>query len=148
VSSSAQVRSHVRNSIGVGTLAALVLALGVISASAASPVKITNCFKASSRPKQLILTCGDANTALSKLSWSSFGGASASATGTFEMNTCNPNCASGKFVKYPVKVKASATRTCKGGLRVYNKLTLQFTARKPPSSGSLKNWTLGCPIST
>jgi hypothetical protein len=139
------MRTHARSLLAGAALLASVLSLGAISASAASPVKITNCFKASSRPKQVVLTCGDANTALTKLTWSSFGGASASATGTFEMNTCSPNCAAGKFVKYPVNVTATSTRACKGGLRVYNKLTLQFTARKPPSSSRLKNWTLGCP---
>ena len=140
------MRTHGRSLLAGTALLATVLSLGAISASASSPVKITNCFKASSRPKQVVLTCGDANTALSKLTWSSFGGASASATGTFEMNTCSPNCAAGKFVKYPVKVTASSTRACKGGLRVYNKLTLTFKGKSPKTEGSLTRWTLGCPI--
>jgi hypothetical protein len=67
------------------------------------------------------------------------------ATGTLQANTCTPNCAGGKFVRYPVAVKANGTRTCKAGLRVYGKLTLRFTGRVPSSAGSLKNWTLGCP---
>jgi hypothetical protein len=126
-------------------LAVTVGALFAIGASAASPVKITNCVKASSRPKTLTLTCGDGNTVLSKLRWSSFGGKSASASGTFEMNTCSPNCAEGKVVSYPVSVSAGATRTCKAGLRVYDKLTLRFAGRKPKSASALTRWTLGCP---
>jgi hypothetical protein len=116
-----------------------------IGAAAASPVKITNCVKAGVRPKTLTLTCGDGNTALSKLRWSSFGGKSASASGTLEMNTCSPNCAEGKVISYPVSVSAGDTRRCKAGLRVYNKLTLRFTGRTPSSAGRLKRWTLGCP---
>jgi hypothetical protein len=116
-----------------------------MGASAASPLKITNCVKASSRPQTLTLTCGDGNTVLSKLRWSSFGGTSARAHGTFETNTCSPNCAQGKVVRYPVAVRASNPRSCKAGLRVYNKVTLQFTGRSPSSSGDLKRWTLGCP---
>lgn len=108
-------------------------------------MKITDCVKASSRPKTLTLTCGDGNTVLSRLHWSSFGGASAQASGTFETNTCNPNCANGKVVRYPVAVLASDTRTCKAGLRIYNKLTLRFTGRHPSSTSGLKRWTLGCP---
>jgi opacity protein-like surface antigen len=126
-------------------LAAAVLAALAMSASAASPVKITNCNKASSRPKALTLTCGDANSGLSGLSWSTFGGTKASARGTFEMNTCTPNCAQGKTVKYPVTVTASDPRTCKAGLRVYDKVSLRFTGRVPKSANSLKRWTLGCP---
>jgi len=121
-------------------------AASAMAASGAGTVKITNCNQASSRPKQVTLTCGDGNTALSGLRWSSFGGASASAAGTFETNTCTPNCASGKVVRYPVSVKAYDTRSCKQGLKVYNKLTLKFTARKPSSAGNLTRWTLGCPM--
>jgi hypothetical protein len=138
--------SGVRNLL-TGVLAvAAFCAFGAMTASGASTVKITNCNKALSRPKLLTLTCGDGNTALSGLRWSSFGGASASASGTLEMNTCEPNCAQGKVVRYPVAVKASEERACKAGVRVYNKLTLRFTGRAPKSAKSLQHWTLGCPI--
>jgi hypothetical protein len=125
--------------------AAVLIAAFAMSASAASTVKITNCNTAASRPKLLTLTCGDGNTVLKGLKWSSFGGSSAQAKGTFVTNTCEPNCAAGKDVSYPVSVKATSLKTCKGALRVYNKLTLQFTGRTPKSSSSLKRWTLGCP---
>lgn len=121
--------------------------LAVSIASAASTVKITNCSTAVSRPKQVTLTCADANTRLNKLVWSSYGGATAKAKGTFETNTCEPNCAAGKTVKYPVAVTAGAQRSCPKpkGLRVYNKLTLQFTGKSPKGASKLKSWTLGCP---
>ncbi len=134
-----------RHILASGTMIVALAAVVGTSASATSTIKITNCTKASSRPKTLTLTCADANTVLTGLRWSSFGGASALATGTLETNTCTPNCANGKFVRYPVAVKANDPRTCKAGLRVYNKLTLRFTGRAPSSAGSLKHWTLGCP---
>ncbi len=137
-------RYRMQASIAVALAVALV-SLAVVVASAASTVKITNCNSASSRPEALTLTCGDGNTVLSKLRWSSFGGVSAQASGTFEMNTCNPNCAGGKVVRYPVAVKAGSIRKCKAGLRVYNKLSLKFTGRAPKSTSGLKSWTLGCP---
>jgi len=124
---------------------AILIAAFAISAFAAAPLKITNCITAVSRPKLLTLTCGDGNTVLKGLSWSTFGGSSARAKGTFVMNTCEPNCAAGKDVSYPVTVKATGPRTCKKGVRVYNKLTLRFTGRAPKSASSLKSWTLGCP---
>jgi hypothetical protein len=130
------------------TGAVLVAALVALCASAtwgASSVKITNCIKASVRPKTLTLTCGDGNTVLTGLHWSSFGGPVARAGGTFETNTCNPNCAQGKVVRYPVTAKATDPRTCRKGLRVYNKLALVFTGRAPSSAVGPKRWTLGCP---
>jgi hypothetical protein len=134
-----------KQALTIAAFAAALVSLGVMVASAAPAVKITNCNSASSRPKAITLTCGDGNTALTKLRWSSFGGAAAQASGTFAMNTCTPNCAGGKVVRYPVAVKASNIRKCKAGLRVYNKLSLKFTGRAPKSASSLKNWTLGCP---
>jgi hypothetical protein len=125
--------------------AAILIAALAISASASAPLKITNCVTAASRPKSLTLTCGDGNTVLKGLSWSTFGGSSARAKGTFVMNTCEPDCASGRDVSYPVTVQVTSPRTCKQGVRVYNKLTLRFTGRAPKSAGSLTRWTLGCP---
>ena len=139
------MRSYNRHIPRIGIIAAILVAAFATATSASSTLKITNCFKASSRPTTLTLTCGDGNTALSKLRWQSFGGASASAKGTFETNTCTPNCAAGKVVRYPAAVTASDPRSCKAGLRVYDKLTLRFTGRQPKSAGRLKRWTLGCP---
>jgi hypothetical protein len=139
------MNTYRRNFLATGILAAALLAYCVMAASAASTVKITNCIKASSRPQSLTLACGDGNTVLSGLRWSSFGGPSAQARGTLEANTCEPNCAAGKVVRYPVAVSATKVRKCKGGLRVYDKVTLRFTGRTPSSSAGLKHWTLGCP---
>lgn len=124
--------------------AAITVAALAVSASAAAPLKITNCNKTASRPKLLTLTCGDGNTVLKGLSWSSFGGATAQAKGTFMTNTCKPNCAQGKDVSYPVSVKASGSKKCKGGVKVYEKLALTFTGRQP---GPLlpRTWKPGCP---
>lgn len=129
--------------LAIGIVLAAVAAAGV--AYAASPVKITNCNKALSRPKQVTLTCADANTGLSRLKWASFGGASAKASGTLETNTCKPNCAAGKVVRYPVSVTASRPRSCGAGLSVYGKVALRFTGKAPSSASSLKTWTLSCP---
>jgi hypothetical protein len=125
--------------------AALLIAAFSLSALAVSPVKITNCIKATSSPKLLTLTCGDGNTVLKGLSWSSFGGQTAHARGAFVTNTCEPNCAEGKDVSYPVSVRASSPKACKGGTRIYSKLALVFTARTPLSISRYKHWTLGCP---
>ncbi len=127
-------------------LAVIVLVAAFsMSAFAASQPKITNCVKASSRPKTVTLTCGDGNTVLKGLTWSSYGGATAKAKGTFVINLCEPNCAAGKAASFPVTVTASSPRNCKGGLRVYSKVTLEFSGRAPKSQGELNRWTLGCP---
>ena len=125
--------------------AAITVAALAMSASAAAPLKITNCNKAASRPKLLTLTCGDGNTVVKGLKWSSFGGATAQAKGTFVTNTCNPNCAQGKDVSYPVSVSATSSKKCKGGVTVYGKLSLTFTGSKKPGPSVPRRWTFGCP---
>lgn len=127
----------------------MLVILGTTSAAATSSMKssmkITNCLKAETRPTSVTLTCADANTRLSKLRWSSFGGSTAAAKGTFETNTCKPNCAAGKTVKYTVTIKASGTRSCKGGVRVYAKLSIAFSGKVPSYVSNFKSWTFGCP---
>ncbi len=54
----------IRLSLVGATLAAIVLALAISASAASSPLKITNCTKATSRPKTVTLTCADANTLL------------------------------------------------------------------------------------
>ena len=129
-----------------GALIAVAVLIAVsASAFASSPLKITNCNTAVSRPKLLTLSCGDGNTVLKGLSWSSFGGSTARAKGTFLMNTCEPNCAAGKDVSFKVNVKATNPRTCKRGVRVYNRVTLQFIGHSPSEASDFTRWTLGCP---
>jgi hypothetical protein len=136
------MRKHTHRLVIAATFAATLI---TTAALAASPVKITNCYKAASRPKSVTLTCGDGNTYLTGLRWSSFGGASAAATGTFATDTCSPNCAQGKTIRFPVTVKASDPRRCKHGLRVYGRVKLKFTGRRPPLVAVLGAWKLGCP---
>jgi hypothetical protein len=145
------MRLHDRRLLGGAVTVALFTACSgvviseAVAASAAATVKITDCVRASSRPKALTLACGDGNTVLSGLRWSTFGGASARARATLAMNTCSPNCAQGKVVKYPVAVRATDIRSCRAGLRVYDKVTLSFSGRAPSSPKNLEHWTLGCP---
>jgi hypothetical protein len=141
------MRASQRHLPGGAVLAiAVLMASFAVSASASSPLKITNCNTAVSRPKLLTLSCGDGNTVLKALSWSSFGGSTARARGMFVMNTCEPNCAAGRAVSFKVNVTATDPRTCKRGLRVYNRVTLQFIGHAPPEPNALERWTLGCPI--
>ncbi|HWF32161.1 MAG TPA: hypothetical protein VG188_06365 [Solirubrobacteraceae bacterium] len=135
-----------RHHLTASVLLAATIAISALSssASAATPLKITNCNKAASRPKLLTLTCGDGNTALKNMAWSSFGGATASGKGTFVSNTCEPNCAEGKDVSYAVSVKATGSRKCKGAT-VYAKLSLTYTGAKKPPPSEPRQWSFRCP---
>jgi hypothetical protein len=124
--------------------AAIILAALSISASAATSLKITNCNKAASRPKLLTLTCGDGNEVLKGMTWSNFGAPTATGKGTFVTNDCEPNCAAGKDVSYPVSVKAQGSKKCKGAT-VYAKLSLTYTGPKKPPPSEPRKWFFPCP---
>jgi hypothetical protein len=124
--------------------AAIAIAAFAMSASAASPLKITNCNKAASSPKLLTLTCGDGNTVLKGMKWSNFGAATATGKGTFVSNTCEPNCAEGKDVSYAVTVEAMGSKKCKGAT-VYAKLSLTYTGAKKPPPSEPRKWFFRCP---
>src|SRR6185437_2117185 len=60
------------------------------------------------RPSSFVLTCADANDALTALHWVAWANNQAFGTGTEKVNTCRPDCADGKLVSSPA-TPASAT---------------------------------------
>src|SRR5512133_1678119 len=56
------------------------------------------------RPSSFVLTCADANDALSALHWVSWADGQAFGTGTEKVNACRPDCAAGKLVSYPALI--------------------------------------------
>src|ERR1700690_2021172 len=97
------------------TFAVLLLA-GAIAMSALASADarrvVGDCTKSQVRPGTIVLACADYNLELTKLRWSSFGGASADASGRYYANDCTPNCAAGTFHSYPIKLVASGAALC------------------------------------
>ena len=128
-------------------LTAILLALGFLAgcasaqggttaASVAAPrsVVVVNCLgKQQTRPSSFILTCADANDALSGLHWVNWG-AEAFATGTEKINNCKPNCAEGKFVSYPALVAVWRPEPLADhpGVRYFTKITRIYPGQRPP----------------
>jgi len=59
------------------------------------------------RPTSILLACGDGDTFLHNLTWSSWTPTGASGTGTLTADTCTPDCAGGTFVSLPTTVHLS-----------------------------------------
>ncbi|MGC8511232.1 MAG: hypothetical protein ACP5PB_10230 [Acidimicrobiales bacterium] len=49
------------------------------------------------KPRTLVLSCADANTEITDVSWSNWGQSTAFATGTARWNDCTPSCAAGTW---------------------------------------------------
>jgi hypothetical protein len=117
-----------------GTLLGLA---GSAPASAAVPATtqpvLVNCVgHGRVKPKGEVLTCADANDALTKMVWSQWA-TQALGTGTESINTCVPNCAEGHFKHYQVITvlwrQEARTSPAKG--RAYTRATIIYTGAVP-----------------
>jgi len=117
----------------------LVLGVAACGGSSDSTTKVLfprGCAKPSYKPTQIIVTCGDANTVVQKISWKSYGEMSAEGSGTAAVNACDPNCADGKFEKFPATVALSKPKDCGKGVTQFTSLVMTYTGAKPGSTGS------------
>jgi hypothetical protein len=100
------------------------------------------------RPTSLLLVCSDGTAALENLTWShwghnittsSSGGAvpapTATGTGEFFLNDCNPNCAQGHDQTYPVQVTlwvVYSSPSPQGGT-YFGQASLTWQGNRPPA---------------
>jgi hypothetical protein len=131
----------------VGSAVRILMALCVLAVPAAalaaggSRVYVANCTKAVYKPKRITLACGDGTSSLSALKWTSWTGSQASGRGTENVDTCKPDCVSGKVKHVAATVTLSKPTHCKGlnKHKIFKRLALKFT------TGKSQTMTLGCP---
>lgn len=100
-------------------------------AAASKPVIILCGGQHRARPREVVLACADANWGVARLHWLRWGSARAIGHGVGFANTCVPDCASGHFVHFRVRVVARRLRRTPLGLR-YTRLQVH-AFRKPPA---------------
>jgi hypothetical protein len=91
-------------------------------AHAARPVQIPQCDGRTyeARPREVIVTCADAGWRLSALAWMGWGKPIAKATGLFEVQGCDPDCADdNRTYRYEATLRAHQPVTCPDGRRQY-----------------------------
>ena len=71
----------------------------------------------------MLVACGDANSPLANLVWSTWSPDGAKATGTAMVNDCTPDCADGHFHSYPATVTLSGTYPEENGAVLFSQLT-------------------------
>ncbi|MEU5792881.1 hypothetical protein ABZ800_05025 [Streptomyces sp. NPDC047813] len=125
--------------------AAAVLAAGT-TASASPPTAsvaptaragdrvLVDCFSHRNvRPTDFILACGDGNSRLKGLNWTSWSDGGATGTGTNWVNDCKPYCAAGTFHPYPVVIRLSGGTQWKKhpSFNRFTQLTLTYSGARP-----------------
>jgi hypothetical protein len=107
------------------------------SAPAASVGVVANCasaepFPLSTRPSSIVLACADDGVRVEGLTWADWTASAARGQGTLLENQCVPNCADGKFAKYPVTVALFAVQPSSKG-PWFSRLTLTWGRDRPPN---------------
>jgi membrane-bound inhibitor of C-type lysozyme len=126
-------------------LATVGLALTSAPAQAAAKPGVVNCKgKPEVQPKEINMSCADANLTVTGLKWSTWTKAGATGTGTLVWNPCIPTCVAGKAEKYPAKVVLS--RVASGaGVNVFSGMTLAFT-KGGPADAAASSYVLDNPL--
>jgi hypothetical protein len=88
----------------------------------------------------------DGNRTVRGITWSGWGSATATGTGTMGVNNCDPNCANGTYTYYPATVTVSGLTPYLSGTEGYD--TIVFSAPTAPGhpTTTFKNYAL--PTST
>lgn len=94
------------------------------------------CTNPTYKPRQIIVTCADANTVVRGITWTAYGDNTAAGRGTANVNTCVPNCASATYRPYPAAVALSRPKDCSKKTTQFTHLVVTYTGARPPSGGS------------
>jgi len=134
-----------RNALKVTVLVAFLAVPSVALATSASSRSLAiNCNQEQFKPKRITIACGDAGIYLGKLKWSNWGSSSASATGTYNQNTCTPDCAAGHIKSFPVKVTLSKPKACSIQANpAFRQAALTYTGSHP--QGAQAKVKFSCP---
>jgi hypothetical protein len=89
-------------------------------------------FPLSTEPSSIVLTCADDGVRIEGLTWADWTATAAEGHGTLWENQCVPNCAAGKFAKYPVAVTLFAVLPSSKG-PWFSRLTLTWGRNRPPN---------------
>ncbi|HET7013696.1 MAG TPA: hypothetical protein VFI65_07285 [Streptosporangiaceae bacterium] len=116
---------------------AVVLVAGPASAgptaSAGSQVILVNCNGGGLvKPATYDVGCMPSQEFVSGLSWTSWK-STAYGSGTLKVNNCNPSCAAGHFVKFPILVVLwrAVPQPHHAGQKYFSRLTWIFTGKRP-----------------
>ncbi|HYP56119.1 MAG TPA: hypothetical protein VEQ41_07455 [Solirubrobacterales bacterium] len=122
-------------------LAALLAVASVAPAATQDRAYVASqCDNAAFKPKMIVLACGDAGLAATKLQWKSWGTSSAAGAGTGRVELCEPSCAEGKVARAPMRIVLSKPRLCpQDGKRHFTRARYTWADTVPtgPKSGTI-----------
>jgi hypothetical protein len=89
------------------------------------------------RPEQIMLTCADGGMIVTDIKWQTWNSKGATGTGTYSQNMCEPNCAEGKRVEVPVRLRLSELFEYKGR-KVLKTLDIKAVSGRELPNGNME----------
>jgi hypothetical protein len=90
----------------------------------------SRCYNTATKPRSIIVACGDGNFQLKSLRWKRWNKPRAKARGRAWINDCVPYCAAGTFHSYPARVVLSRPFYCRQkGRYLYRRLKAKTRGR-------------------
>lgn len=103
---------------------------------------IFNCVdEYENQPRNLIITCADANMGIENISWKSWNTVEASGEGVFYENNCSPDCATGSLIRQEAEIQLSNIQRDKNGKSVFTEIIVQ-TREKQQAGGYMDTYSL------
>ena len=93
-------------------------------------VAYKGCSRHAIKPTGITIACATGQFYVTNLSYSSYGGATASATGQLHLDNCKPDCARGTFHTYPGAITLSKLAAC-DGFEYYDEISWRYTGSAP-----------------
>ena len=82
----------------------------------------------SQKPSSITLTCADGGIYLDNISYNSWNSNGATGKGIFNENTCDPDCATGKFSRVPVSITIVKPFKDANGKFIFSKMVLKSSS--------------------
>ena len=102
--------------IAVAGVSLLSVATPATLSASGTPARtyLYNCSTLTQKPREIVLTCADANLWVNQITWTHWSSASAHARGTLHWNTCTPTCVAGKEKSATITFVATDRHRVKG----------------------------------
>jgi hypothetical protein len=114
------------------------------ASNTSQPQAINNCQGLKAKPQRITLSCGDGNTWLGKLKWSSWTNTQAVAKGNYTANTCTPDCAAGHTHSVAIQVTLSKPKMCPNQVNpAFKQAVISYKGTRP--KGAPLKYSFKCP---
>jgi hypothetical protein len=133
--------------VGLMALALAILPTAVSDAARQRTYAPKDCTKPQVRPNRIVFACGDFGLYVNHLRWKKWGHRRARGKGVLHAKTCDPDCATGGYDDYRVKIKLRKVRLGHCGdryVRLFRKARLRFPDEKPSYASRIRTSHLFC----